>query len=152
MASVQGKEASPERLSVQLGGVSLTLKLTPLGGASSWGSLLRAYELWALDDDDIHQRFCAQLLRELPDGLDGTPQPPGQLYLVVRDLAEGQIEYLDDMMKQQAADQRSRAAQMRGFWADSLPAALDQNFRGMESPIAVNLRRLEVVALPRSGG
>ena len=88
--------------------MSLSLKLTPLGEASSWGSLLRAYELWALDDDDIHQRFCAQLLRELPDGLDGRPQPPDQLYLVVRDLAEGQIECLDDMMKQQAASQRPR--------------------------------------------
>jgi hypothetical protein len=151
-ASVQGKEASPERLSVQLGGVTLTLKLTPLGEASSWGSLLRAYELWALDEDDIRQRFCAQLLRELPDGLDGSPNPPDPLYLVIRDLAESQIEYLDDMMKQQAADQRSRAAQMRGFWADTLPAALDLNFRGMESPIAVNLRRLEVVAVPRSSG
>lgn len=150
-ASVQGAEASPERVSVQLGGVSLSLKLTPLGEASSWGSLLRAYELWALDDDDIHQRFCAQLLRELPEGLDGRPQPPDHLYLVVRDLAAGQIEYLDDMMKQQAASQQSRAAQMRGFWADTLPAALDQKFRGLESPIAVNLRRLEVAAAPRSG-
>ena len=114
-------------------------------------SLLRAYELWALDDDDIHQRFCAQLLRELPDGLDGTPHKPDHLYLVIRDLAEGQVECLDDMMARQAAGQRSRAAQMRGFWADTLPAALDQRFRGLESPIAENLRLLELAALPRSG-
>ncbi len=149
-ASVDGPEASPERVSVLLGGVSLSLRLTPLGETSSWGSLLRAYELWALDDDDIHQRFCAQLLRELPDGLDGRPRVPDRLYLVVRDLAEGQVECLDDMIKQQAADQTSRAAQMRGFWADTLPAALDQRFRGLESPIAENLRRLELAALPRS--
>ena len=150
-ASVQGPDASPERVSVQLGGVSLSLRLSPLGEASSWGSLLRAYELWALDDDDIHQRFCAQLMRELPDGLDGTPQLPDHLYLVIRDLAEGQVECLDDMMARQAAGQRSRAAQMRGFWADTLPAALDQRFRGLESPIAENLRLLELAALPRSG-
>jgi hypothetical protein len=151
-ASVQGAQTSPDRVSVTLGGVSLSLKLTPLGEASSWGSLLRAYELWALDDDDIHQRFCAQLMRELPDGLDGKPQPPHQLYLVVRDLAAGQIEYLDDLMKQQATGQRSRAAQMRGFWASTLPAAVDHEFTGLESPIADSLRRLETAAPSGSGG
>ena len=68
-ATIEGPEASPERLNVELGGgVTMTLPLTPLGQASSWGSLLRAYELWALDDDDIHRRFCGQLMRELPDG------------------------------------------------------------------------------------
>ena len=55
------------------------------------------------------------------------------------------------MMKQQAAGQRSRAAQMRAFWADTLPGALDQKFSGLESPIAENLRRLEVTVSPRSG-
>jgi hypothetical protein len=49
-------------------------------------------------------------------------------------------------MEQQAAGQRSRAAQMRAFWASTLPAALDQKFRGMESPIAENLRTLEKAA------
>jgi hypothetical protein len=149
-ASVEGPEASPERVSVKLGGVTLSLRLTPLGDASSWGSLLRAYELWALDDDDIRQRFCAQLLRELPEGLDARPASPDRLYLVVRDLAEGQIECLDDLMKEQEAGQRSRVTQMHEFWASTLPAALDQSFRGLESPIAANLRRLEVVAPTRS--
>ena len=55
-------------------------------------------------------------------------------------------------MKQQAAGQRSRAAQMRGFWKTTLPAALDQEFTGLESPIAESLRRLEVAASPRIGG
>jgi hypothetical protein len=137
-------------VSVKLGGVTLSLRLTPLGDASSWGSLLRAYELWALDDDDIRQRFCAQLLRELPEGLDARPASPDRLYLVVRDLAEGQIECLDDLMKEQEAGQRSRVTQMHEFWASTLPAALDQSFRGLESPIAANLRRLEVVAPTRS--
>lgn len=57
-ASIEGPEASPQRLSVTMDGVSLSLNLTPFGEASSWGSLLREYELWALDDDDgIHQQF-----------------------------------------------------------------------------------------------
>ena len=133
---VEGPEDSPDRLNVRLGEVTMTLPLIPLGQASSWGSLLRAYELWALDDNDLHRRFCAQLMRELPSGLESRPGLPADLYLVVRDLAEGQIECLDDMIKQQAAAQRSRAAQMRSFWAATLPAALDLDFTGLESPIA----------------
>ncbi len=74
------------------------------------------------------------------------PQPSG-LYVVLRDFAEGQIELLDDMMKKQAVGQRSRASQMRGFWADTLPAALDQEFAGLESPVAATLRELERVVL-----
>ena len=145
-AFVQGPETSPERVSVELGGVTMTLPLTPLGLASSWGSLLRAYELWALDDDDIHLRFCAQLMRELPDGLDTRSAPPSALYRVVRDLAEGQIEFLDDLLKRLAPGQRTRAAQMRAFWSRTLPAALDQEFTGPTWPIADSLRRLEEVA------
>jgi hypothetical protein len=152
-ASIQGAAQSPKRVSVELGGgVAMSLQLTSLGEASSWASLLRAYEFWALDDDDIHQRFCAQLMRELPGGLDSRPQAPDLLYLMVRDLAEGQIECLDDMMKRQPDGQRSRAAQLRGFWADTLPAALDQEFTGLEAPIAENLRSLEVAADPPGSG
>lgn len=124
----------------------MTLPLTPLGQASSWGSLLRAYELWALDDDDLHRRFCGQLMRELPAGLDARPSRPSELYAVLRDSAEGQIDLLDDLMKRQAIGQRSRYAQMRGFWATTLPASLDQEFTGLESPVAPNLRGLERVA------
>ena len=146
-ATIGGPEASPERLNVELGGgVTMTLPLTPLGLASSWGSLLRSYELWALDDDDLHRRFCGQLMRELPAGLGGRPPLPNDLYVVLRDLAEGQVELLDDMMKKQAAGQRSRAAQMRSFWAVTLPAALDLEFTGLESPVAGTLRELERVA------
>jgi hypothetical protein len=146
-ATIEGSTASPQRLNVELGGgVTMTLPLTPLGQASSWGSLLRAYELWALDDDDLHRRFCAQLMRELPAGIDGQPPQPSDLYLAIRNLATGQVELLDDLMKKQAAGQRSRYAQMRGFWAATLPAALDQEFTGLESPVAPNLRELEGVA------
>jgi len=152
-ASIEGKEASPERLKVTLGGgVSLSLGLPSLGQASSWGSLLRAYELWALDDNEIHRLFCEQLMREFPAGLDSTPSHPHDLYLMVRDLAEGQVESLDEMMQQPALRNSSRAALMRGFWANTLPAALDLPFTGMGSPVADSLRRLEIAASGRSGG
>ena len=143
-ATIRGPEMSPERIDVNLGGgVAMRLPLTPLDPASSWGSLLRSYELWALGGDEIHRRFSPDLMRELPVGIDGRPKRPGELYLVIRDLAAGQIELLEDMMNKQAASQRAHAAQMRGFWANTLPAALELPFTGIESPVAPNLRELE---------
>jgi hypothetical protein len=145
-ATLVGPEESPDRLNVELGGgVTMTLPLTPLGRASSWGSLLRAYEVWALDDDDLHRRFCGQLMRELPIGLDGRPPLPSDAYVALRDLAKGQVELLDDLMGKQATGQRSRAAQLRSFWAVTLPSALDVDFTGLESPVAPTLRQLERV-------
>jgi hypothetical protein len=143
-AEIVGPKASPGRINVKLGGgVTMTLPLAPLNKASSWGSLLRSYELWALDDDDMHRAFCAKLMEEVPTGLRDRPGMPHDPYLVVRDLAEGQIELLDDMIKQQATSHQSRAIQMRSFWADTLPAALDQEFVHVDSPAADSLRTLE---------
>ena len=132
--------------------LSLALKDQPaLPKASSWGSLLRAYELWALDDDDIHRKFCAQLMREIPAGLGGGElRHPHDLYLVVRELAEGQIELLGDMKKkQQTPNQQSRVSQLLGFWETTLPAALDQEFGQIEAPVAPTLRELEGVVEAR---
>lgn len=145
-ATIVGPKESPERLNVQLGGgVTMTLPLTPLNKASSWGSLLRAYELWALDDNDMHRAFCAKLMEEVPIGLGGRPDRPHDLYLEVRNAAEGQIKLLDDMIRKQPANQHSRAMQMRGFWEYTLSAALDQGFVHIDSPVANNLRELEEV-------
>ncbi len=121
----------------------MTLPLTKLGQASSWASLLRAYELRALDDDNLHRLFCAQLMRELPAGLLGRPETPHELYLVVRDLAEGQIRILDDMLTKVSSGQQSHLTQMRDFWAATLPGALDLDFAFVDSPVARNLRGLE---------
>jgi hypothetical protein len=145
--AVEGPPTSPDEFSITLGGgVTMPLPLTPLGQASSWGSLLRAYELWALDDDEIRRLFCAELMKELPRGLDARPPHPDSLYVTIRDMAPGQIETLDNLLKKQAVGQRARAAQMRAFWDETLPAALDLPFSGLESPVGHSLRELESVA------
>jgi hypothetical protein len=149
--SVQGAVTSPDEFSIQFGDeVTIQLPLTPLtalGVASSWGSLLRAYELWSLDDDDIHRLFYVQLMRELPEGLDAQPALPHPLYMTLRDTAAGQIELLDEILKQQTGGQRARASQLRAFWAETLPAALDLPFTETIAPIAHSLRELETVVI-----
>jgi hypothetical protein len=143
-ATVQGLPASPDAMRVSLGsgqGVRLSLRLTSFGKASSWASLLRAYELWALDDDEIHHLFCEQLMRQIPDGLDTTPVAPDPLYLTVIDMAAGQIDCLDEMLVRNTAA-GSRVAQMRSFWAETLPAALQLPFETLQSRVASNLDEL----------
>ncbi|WP_283135264.1 tubulin-like doman-containing protein [Rhizohabitans arisaemae] len=152
---VEGDPVSPRRIRVVLGGgVTMTLSLTAMASASSWGSLLRAYELWTLaDNEDIRRRFCGQLMRERPAGLDSVPDHPDELYLVIRDLAEGQVERINAILKDPKTANRARAEQFLGFWARTLPSSLDLRFRGLESPVSTNLRALEI-AVPgwRTGG
>jgi hypothetical protein len=154
----EGDPASPLSVSVELGGVRMTLPLTPLEDASSWAELLRSYELWTIsDNEDIRRQFCAQLMQEFPDRLDSRPSAPHKLYLLLRDMADGQVAKLDAMLadddpvaRLEAASagrpsrSRPRARQLRDFWARTLPAALDLEFVGIES-IRPNLRALEVV-------
>jgi len=143
--TVIGSAESPERINVWLpGDATIALPLTPLLNASSWGSLLRAYELWALDDDQLHREFRTKLVQGLPDGLTGNPSPPAEVYQVLRKIMAQQVSLLDKMLEKQSADQQSRAAQMRGFWAVTLPAALDREFIGVQAPAARNLRELEM--------
>jgi hypothetical protein len=48
-------------------------------------------------------------------------------------------------MRKQGAGQRTRTAQMRAFWAQTLPAAREQEFEHVDSPSAPSLRALEEV-------
>jgi hypothetical protein len=150
-ATVVGDNESPERVNVTLeGGVTMPLPLAPLRDASSWGSLLRAYELWALDDDKLHREFCAELMRELPHGLSDRPSPPAKLYRKLREITEHQVTVLEKRLEKQATE--TRTAQMLSFWKVTLPAALDREFTGVASPAERNLRELEEAANIQAAG
>ncbi|MFI0370816.1 tubulin-like doman-containing protein [Actinomadura sp. 1N219] len=150
--TVDGDPASPISVSVELsGGVSMTLELTPLEHASSWGSLLQSYELWTFADNaGIRRDFCAQLMQEAPDGVGSLPKPPGDLYLVLRDMADGQIRRIDEMLTELHSSSRARARQLRDFWARTYPAALDAEFTDV-SAVRANLRGLERPAMEAPG-
>jgi hypothetical protein len=135
---------SPRRFNIKLDGeVTMTLPLTPLRDASSWGSLLTAYELWALDDNPLHAGFCEELMRVLPNGIDSRPELPAELYLKFRKMAAEQISELETLLKRQSGEQRTRTEQMLAFWQSTVPAALNRNFTGVPSPVEQNLISLE---------
>jgi Tubulin like len=145
--AVAGPDTSPEELSITLSDkakVVMPLPLRPFGQASSWASLLQAYELWALDDSTTHRLFCEMLMKELPEGLDATPKPPSPLYDMIRNMAPGQIEILDEMAARNTDDERrARIDVLHAFWAKTLESALNAPFGGPTAAVAANLRELE---------
>jgi hypothetical protein len=146
-ASVQNDPESPDRINVTLdGGVTMTLPLKPLRDASSWGSLLPAYELWALDDNALHRAFCQQLMLTVPDGITTKPVPPADVYRKFREITAREITELEKLMEKQSGEQQSRTAQMLSFWKTTLPTALDRDFTDAPAPVERNLRELEKAA------
>ncbi|GAA2432432.1 hypothetical protein GCM10010191_53070 [Actinomadura vinacea] len=143
-----GEPDSPESITITLaGGVTMTLDLTPLVYASSWASLLRAYEKWTFaDDEGIRREFCARLMREVPDGISGNPRPPSELYGRLADLADKEIAYIDEKLAGLHSSALARARQMRDFWAVTLPAARRLEFEGPQIAFA-NLAALEELYL-----
>jgi hypothetical protein len=142
--TVDGDPVSPISVTVRLTDeVGMTMDLQPLDRASSWGSVLRAYELCAIaDDTDLRRDFCARLMREVPDGVGTQPKPPDDVYRLVRTLAAEQITVIDRMLDGLHPSVRARAVQMRGFWAGTLTAALDREFTEVMA-IRRNLLELE---------
>ncbi|MGI5171200.1 tubulin-like doman-containing protein [Spirillospora sp. CA-253888] len=152
-ATVDGDPASPIGVTLRLSAeVAMTLPLQPLDRASSWGGLLRSYEMCAFaDDGDLRRDCCARLMREVPDGVGTQPKPPHPVYLMVRSLADEQITVLDRLAEVLHPSVRTRARQLRDFWARTLPAALEREFTGVHA-IRRNLRELEKAVNGQEGG
>ncbi|TDD93934.1 tubulin-like doman-containing protein [Actinomadura rubrisoli] len=142
--TVDGDPASPISMTVRLTDeVGMTLDLQPLDRASSWGSVLRAYEVCAIaDDTDLRRDFCARLMREVPEGVGTQPKPPDDLYRLLRVLAAEQITVIDRMLDGLHPSVRTRAVHMRDFWAHTVPAALEREFTEVMA-IRRNLWELE---------
>ncbi|GAB3260964.1 tubulin-like doman-containing protein [Kineosporia babensis] len=139
-----GDPRSPEEVSIEMdGGTTMILPLKPLDRASSWASLLRAYEVWTLDDDAVRSRFCDQLMNELPNGISARPDKPSDLYLTFRDVSLSQPDLITEQREKLPAGSRGMADSALSFWQNTLKAALDTPFRGVASPVRDTLRHLE---------
>jgi hypothetical protein len=147
--SVAGDPKSPGEIAVVLGGgMRMTLPLVPLERASSWASVLRAYELWTLDDDTgFRGDFCAQLMQEVPIGITTRPAAPHENYLFLRDVADRELAVLDQLAAAIPETCRGRVHNAQLFWARTFPAALDQPFTGTDFPVRSCLRELDTVDL-----
>ncbi|MEV0566320.1 tubulin-like doman-containing protein [Dactylosporangium sp. NPDC050588] len=128
----------------------MVLDLQPFGAASSWGSLLRAYEEWTLTDSNvIRLNFCEKLMETAPNGLATIIEDPDPLYVHVVDVVvEREIKILTDMLERLPAGTQPYCKQLLGFWRDTFSAARRRTFLGT-APSGNTFEELEHTVLTR---
>jgi hypothetical protein len=126
-----GDPFSPRRALVELDGVTMALNLKALEDASSWGSILQAYELWTLaDTDGSEQAFCARLMRATPHDLDQGGIEPSKLFEQFIEMKKDQPDRLTRILGEIPPGSRTRAELLLEFWTTTLPDALAYPFVG----------------------
>ncbi|MDX3249039.1 tubulin-like doman-containing protein [Streptomyces sp. ME18-1-4] len=149
---VQGDPASPQRVTLRLHdemgpeAPGLTLRLDDhRDGVSSWASLLRAYERWALlEEDAIVEDYCRVLMNTLPNGLGTSGSRPSPLYLkLVHEVAPRQLDLLAERERMYGGRIAEWLRPLREFWSVSLPGALDLAFPNEAHAVQSTLRALE---------
>ncbi|MGY4738115.1 tubulin-like doman-containing protein [Streptomyces sp. ATMOS53] len=149
---VQGDPASPQRVTLRLHdemgpeAPGLTLRLDDhRDGVSSWASLLRAYERWALlEEDAIVEDYCRVLMNTLPNGLGTSGSRPSPLYLkLVHEVAPRQLDLLAERERMYGSRIAEWLRPLREFWSVSLPGALDLAFPNEAHAVQSTLRALE---------
>ncbi|MFI5821697.1 tubulin-like doman-containing protein [Streptomyces rishiriensis] len=149
---VQGDPGSPRRVTLRLHdemgpeAPGLTLRLDEhQDGVSGWASLLRAYERWALlEEDAIVEDYCRVLMDTLPNALGTSGSRPSPLYLkLVHEVAPRQLELLAERERMYGGRIAEWLRPLREFWSVSLPGALDLAFPNEERAVQSTLRTLE---------
>jgi hypothetical protein len=142
---IDGPEHSPHRIRVRTGhpdAPPLALTLTPFRELSSWASLLQSYEEWVLSDGSGPRRsLAASLIGALPLNVDHNPARPSSLLLSLCHLPTSELPLIDKMRQRPGIGNGGQVNLFEEFWAQTLPAALDLPFRGVQAPFA-NLRGL----------
>ncbi|MEU7072295.1 SAV_2336 N-terminal domain-related protein [Streptomyces narbonensis] len=135
---VEGRGTSPHIVRIRLnhtGAATLTLRLdTPDEGGSSWTGLLRAYERWALlEEEPIVQDICEQLMAVRPRGPATTPEPERGLFrILVHEVAPQQIAWLEETSALLGPGDDEWITPLLGFWTETLNGALDLRFPGAQ--------------------
>lgn len=126
---IRGDLASPRSVAVDLGtreSVKMELDLRPLGGLSSWASLLQAYETWILvDDADVRRSLARRLMETLPDRLASDPSAPHEAFTTVVDLADDQLARIREASQDPVLRDDPQLRVFAEFWRDALPRALN---------------------------
>jgi hypothetical protein len=138
---VEGDPDSPDRVRVDVtegAQVPMVLDLTPFGRASSWGSLLRAYEEWTIHDDQgLRRDVCAKLMGVRPIGLDTRPRQPSETFLRLVKIADV------ERARTAGGHTAGRYTQLlHEMWNDTFPKAMTSPFAGANNPLKNNLQEL----------
>jgi Tubulin like len=145
-----GDPTSPDSINLYLGDsdISMRLDLTRYAPLSSWNSVISEYERWVLaDSEQIRQDFSDRLMDVRPAGLNGDLRKPADLFRIMVDLADNQATESAKLLVESKASSRRRLEAVHDFWANTFPAAMALEFRGVEDAHQDNLADLYEWAL-----
>jgi len=138
-------ERSPDRVRVGIGHFDsppLLLTLTPFRELSSWASLLQSYEEWVLSNGDRSDRnLVEQVMQVLPRNVDRNPDRPSRMLTSLVGLQQPELTLIGEVRRRPGISGGEQIDMFEEFWGETLPAALDLPFRGVQAPFA-NLRGL----------
>jgi hypothetical protein len=138
-----GSRESPQSINVRLPGdrpVSMELKLVPYGRASSWASLLSAYEEWTLaDSDQIRQDFCKRLMSTAPEDIQHDPHPSDLYKWFVDELRPGQVEVIQAAQRRSTGPTKGWLEELLDFWTHTVVSAIKMPFPDLQNPLYSNL-------------
>ncbi|GIH23102.1 hypothetical protein Aph01nite_14120 [Acrocarpospora phusangensis] len=144
---VEGPANSPSKIRIRLpadNATTMTLPLSRYERASSWGNILRAYELWTVrDDQPTRRQFCEELMKSTPIGATSEPKAPDELYHQFVGMAREEIKLLTEMIPKLPESGRGWADHLLQLWRDTLPAALRTPFPSLHQAIRPDLLTLE---------
>jgi hypothetical protein len=144
--AVDGPLESPRSITVQAVGnphaLPMQLVLRRVGPTSSWGYLLRAYELWVVEDDtEARRQFTRSLRTVKPKGLTSYPEPPSEVYRTFAEVAAEEAIRVTKFRDGLPPTSRALADQLVEFWTATFPAAESRRFQDL-NVVAGNLREL----------
>jgi hypothetical protein len=144
-----GEPESPERIRISQfdapGAPPIELDLKPWGKLSRWSTLLRAYERFTLSDDPTAEQRAAQLIkRAAPNGITDDPGQPSKLYRTFIDIMPHQATLSGEAYEKIADAAKGQAMQVKEFWTEIVPEALEHEFPGGGGPVGRN--HLELIA------
>jgi hypothetical protein len=144
-----GDPHSPDYIEITLTGDNhsrngMKLKLTPFGQASSWTSLLNAYEEWTIADaQKIRQDFCRLLMNLAPDGIQRRPRRPSKLFQIfIDEIRPAQQALLATRARTERATTRRWVTELENFWSQTIPDALRLPFPNVQITSWTNLQEL----------
>jgi hypothetical protein len=144
LVEIDGPVDSPQNVRIlpnrEKGVQAVDLALTAVGTASSWGSIVDAYERFAITDSDAKRRACEAVTNRRPEWVSGTAPPPSSIYLALHKVADQQPTVLRSLLDKVPEGAKPTITHLLSFWEQVYPAALDYPFEG--DAVYLNLRSL----------
>lgn len=91
------------------------------------------------DGSSTRRSLAAQLIRVVPRDVDRDPKSPSTLFTMLHQMPGKELQLLDEIRARPGLGNGEQLDLIDEFWTQTLPAALELPFRGVQAPFA-NIR------------